>query len=99
MIRHLQVAERLEDERSVERGENRFDGRRLQEIRSLPLGDPDLALGRALLHRCMAEFVRGNFRGISLTVTEGNDEACKLYADFGFSTLHRFDAMVWDSRA
>lgn len=58
-----------------------------------------LGLGRALLHRCMAEFVRRDFRGISLTVTAGNAEACKLYTDYGFTTLHRFDAMVWDNRA
>ncbi len=56
-----------------------------------------LGLGRALLHRCMAEFVRRSFRGISLTVTAGNPEASKLYADFGFTTLHRFDAMVWNA--
>lgn len=56
-----------------------------------------LGLGRALLHRCMAEFVRHNFRGISLTVTAGNPEAGKLYTNFGFTTLHRFNAMVWNS--
>jgi ribosomal protein S18 acetylase RimI-like enzyme len=54
-------------------------------------------LGRALLHRCTAEFVRRKFRGISLTVTEENSEARKLYEDYGFSALHRFDAMVWNA--
>jgi ribosomal protein S18 acetylase RimI-like enzyme len=56
-----------------------------------------LGLGRALLHRCIAEFVRRNFRGITLTVTTENREARKLYADYGFNTLHQFDAMVWNS--
>jgi len=53
-------------------------------------------LGRALLHRCAAEFLRRGFRGISLTVTEENIEARRLYEDYGFNTLHHFDAMVWD---
>jgi ribosomal protein S18 acetylase RimI-like enzyme len=55
-------------------------------------------LGRALLHRCVAEFVRRRFSGISLTVTEENIEARKLYEDYGFATVHRFDAMVWNSK-
>jgi ribosomal protein S18 acetylase RimI-like enzyme len=55
-------------------------------------------LGRALLHRCAAEFVRRGFRGISLTVTEQNVEARRLYEDYGFMALHHFDAMVWDKR-
>jgi ribosomal protein S18 acetylase RimI-like enzyme len=55
-----------------------------------------LGLGRALLQRCAAEFVRRNFRGISLTVTQENTEARKLYEDYGFVTLHHFDAMVWN---
>jgi ribosomal protein S18 acetylase RimI-like enzyme len=54
-----------------------------------------LGLGRALLHRCTAEFVRRQFSGISLTVTEENREARKLYEDYGFTAIHGFDAMVW----
>jgi ribosomal protein S18 acetylase RimI-like enzyme len=53
-------------------------------------------LGRALLHRCAAEFVRRGFSGISLTVTEENREARKLYEEYGFEAVHRFDAMVWN---
>jgi ribosomal protein S18 acetylase RimI-like enzyme len=56
-----------------------------------------LGLGRALLHRCVAEFSRRNFRGLTLTVTQENREASKLYTDYGFSTLHEFDAMVWNA--
>jgi len=33
---------------------------------------------------------------LSLTVTESNVEARKLYEELGFKTMHRFDAMVWD---
>lgn len=54
-------------------------------------------LGRALLHRCLAEFTRQGFGGVSLTVTEANAGARRLYDEYGFQTLHRFDAMVWDA--
>ena len=53
-------------------------------------------LGRALLQRCAAEFHRRAFHGISLTVTEANLEARRLYEDFGFTALHHFEAMVCD---
>jgi ribosomal protein S18 acetylase RimI-like enzyme len=56
-----------------------------------------LGLGRALLHRCIAEFARRKFTGISLTVTEENKEARKLYANYGFEIIHHFDAMVWSA--
>jgi ribosomal protein S18 acetylase RimI-like enzyme len=32
---------------------------------------------------------------ISLTVTEGNEEALFLYRRMGFKSRHAFDAMVW----
>jgi ribosomal protein S18 acetylase RimI-like enzyme len=32
---------------------------------------------------------------ISLTVTEGNQEALLLYRRMGFKSRHMFDAMVW----
>lgn len=54
-------------------------------------------LGRALLHRCLAEFARQGFRAVSLTVTESNAGARRLYDEYGFETMHRFDAMVWDA--
>jgi ribosomal protein S18 acetylase RimI-like enzyme len=53
-------------------------------------------LGRALLHRCIAEFRRRHFESLSLTVTESNTEALALYQDFGFTSRHRFEAMVWN---
>lgn len=54
-------------------------------------------LGRALLHRCLTEFARQGFRAVSLTVTESNQSARRLYDEYGFETQHRFDAMVWDA--
>jgi len=33
---------------------------------------------------------------LSLTVTEENLVARRLYDELGFHTLHRFEAMVWD---
>ena len=38
------------------------------------------------------------FEAVTLTVTEGNDQAVKLYDRFGFTLRHRFDAMVMDTR-
>ena len=35
-----------------------------------------------------------SFTAITLTVTEANYQAVKLYQDSGFVTRHRFDAMV-----
>ena len=56
-----------------------------------------LGLGRALLQRCLAEFTRRGLRGISLTVTDANPEARKLYEEYGFRTLQTFEAMVWQA--
>ena len=53
--------------------------------------------GRLLLDRC-AEGLRGaGFGAVSLTVTESNDQAVRLYERFGFETRHRFDAMVMNT--
>jgi ribosomal protein S18 acetylase RimI-like enzyme len=53
-------------------------------------------LGRLLLHRCMSHLAQSGFTAITLTVTEANHQAVKLYQDSGFGTRHRFDAMVHD---
>ena len=39
---------------------------------------------------------RLGFAAITLTVTEANHQAVKLYKDSGFFIRHRFDAMVLD---
>lgn len=53
-------------------------------------------LGIALLEHCIRHLTRSGFAAITLTVTEANQQAVKLYRDLGFFTRHRFDAMVLD---
>jgi len=53
-------------------------------------------LGRALLTHCIDHLSRSRFAAITLTVTEANYQAVKLYRESGFFTRHRFDAMVQD---
>jgi ribosomal protein S18 acetylase RimI-like enzyme len=54
------------------------------------------AFGKALLKHCMSHLSDSGFKAITLTVTEANQEAVKLYENLGFFTRHRFDAMVLD---
>lgn len=56
-------------------------------------------LGRNLLRHCMAELRSRRTAAISLTVTEENGGAARLYRDLGFVVRHRFDAMVLDDTA
>ncbi len=53
-----------------------------------------LGLGRRLLQHCMRELRAAGFQAISLTVTEENVGAARLYRELGFGVRHRFDAMV-----
>jgi ribosomal protein S18 acetylase RimI-like enzyme len=53
-------------------------------------------LGRLLLQHCVDHLARSEFAAITLTVTEANHQAVKLYQDSGFFTRQRFDAMVLD---
>ena len=55
-------------------------------------------LGALLLSRCSSALVKAGFDAVTLTVTEGNTEAVRLYERFGFTRTHRFDAMVLDTR-
>ena len=55
-------------------------------------------LGRVLLERTAESLLSGGFDAITLTVTEGNDRAVRLYERFGFSLRHRFDAMVLNTK-
>jgi ribosomal protein S18 acetylase RimI-like enzyme len=56
-------------------------------------------LGHALLAQT-AQALRGaGFEAISLTVTEANLDAVRLYERFGFKPKHRFDAMAMDTKA
>ena len=52
-------------------------------------------LGRLLLTQCMQALSAMGLDYISLTVTEGNQEALLLYRRMGFKSRHTFDAMVW----
>jgi GNAT superfamily N-acetyltransferase len=56
-------------------------------------------LGQIMLEHCAREGVKRGVRQLSLTVTEANLPARHLYERNGFSTLHRFEAMVRDSNA
>lgn len=53
-------------------------------------------LGNLLLQHCLAHLARHGLRSASLTVTEGNTGARRLYELHGFRTLHRFEAWVWN---
>jgi ribosomal protein S18 acetylase RimI-like enzyme len=55
-----------------------------------------LGLGPALLNHCILVLQAAGVRSLSLTVTESNDGARRLYEQHGFRIAHRFDAMVWD---
>ncbi len=53
-------------------------------------------LGRRLLEHCVDQLSRMGFTAITLTVTEANHQAVRLYEELGFFARHRFDAMVLD---
>jgi ribosomal protein S18 acetylase RimI-like enzyme len=55
-----------------------------------------LGLGPALLRHCILGLEATGVKSLSLTVTESNDGARRLYEQNGFTVAHRFDAMVWD---
>ncbi len=55
-------------------------------------------LGSVLLQQTSEGLRRAGFGAITLTVTEANTRAVKLYESFGFTQRHRFDAMVLDTR-
>jgi ribosomal protein S18 acetylase RimI-like enzyme len=52
-------------------------------------------LGRFLVRHALAELRHRGFTSITLTVTERNTAAMKLYKSFGFAERSDFDAMVW----
>jgi ribosomal protein S18 acetylase RimI-like enzyme len=55
-------------------------------------------LGRILLEQNADSLQRAGLEAATLTVTEGNEKAVKLYKRFGFTLRHRFDAMVLNTR-
>lgn len=55
-------------------------------------------LGGLLLNVCMARITQHRYAALTLTVTEANTAATRLYAAAGFTTRHRFDALVLDKK-
>ncbi len=53
-------------------------------------------LGSVLLGHCLARLGQHGIETASLTVTESNLGARRLYERHGFRTLHRFEAWVWN---
>ena len=53
-------------------------------------------IGTALMESAFAELERGGFHEVSLTVTQLNQGALRLYERLGFQTLRTFGAFVWD---
>jgi len=56
-------------------------------------------LARSLMHHTMDHLMASGYEAITLTVTEGNEAAVRLYEDLNFATRHRFDAMVCEKTA
>ena len=56
-------------------------------------------LAKSLLQHAMRHLKTNGFDAITLTVTQANEEAVRLYERIGFETRHRFDAMVLDKAA
>lgn len=52
-------------------------------------------IGEALLRTTVNNLRQRNFSLLSLTVTQDNEHAVKLYQRFGFDTKRVFDAFVW----
>jgi len=53
-------------------------------------------LGRLLLDFCTDRMPAQRYRALTLTVSEANAAAVNLYRAAGFTTRHRFDALVLD---
>lgn len=53
-------------------------------------------LGTELLRRSFDSLVRGGYREVSLTVTDENSGAVRLYERLGFETFRSFGAFVWE---
>jgi ribosomal protein S18 acetylase RimI-like enzyme len=56
-------------------------------------------LARMLLAQAAFSFARLGATEISLTVTEANSEAIRLYTDEGYACAHSFDAAVWQRQS
>lgn len=52
-------------------------------------------LGALMIEDCAAYLCRRRFKAVTLTVTQKNVGAVRLYDRLGFTRLHAFDAMLW----
>ena len=57
-----------------------------------------IGLGTALMERAFARLAVKGFQEVSLTVTDQNAGAVRLYERLGFTTFQTFGAFVWNSR-
>jgi len=55
-------------------------------------------LGQLMLDFCMRRMPAQRYSALTLTVTEANVSALRLYTAEGFTTRHRFDALVLDKK-
>ncbi|MHB8392226.1 MAG: GNAT family N-acetyltransferase, partial [Acidobacteriaceae bacterium] len=55
-------------------------------------------VGENLLQHCAASLRAGGCHAVTLTVTEQNASAVRLYRRLGYRVQHRFDAMLWEKR-
>ena len=55
-------------------------------------------LGGLMLDFCMRYLPTRRYRALTLTVSEANTAALRLYTAAGFTTRHRFDALVLDKK-
>ncbi len=56
-------------------------------------------LGSTMIERAFRDLAARGYQEISLTVTESNAGAVRLYQRLGFETFRTFGAFVWDRRA
>ena len=56
-------------------------------------------LGEMLLRHCLRDLAARDSRWLTLTVSEANPAALRLYENAGFRTRHRFDAIVLEKAA
>jgi ribosomal protein S18 acetylase RimI-like enzyme len=52
-------------------------------------------LGGRMIEDCAAYLYEQRLRAVTLTVTQQNAGAVRLYDRLGFARLHSFDAMLW----
>ena len=57
-----------------------------------------IGLGTALIERAFGRLAAKGFEEVSLTVTDRNAGAVRLYERLGFTTFKTFGAFVWNSR-